>query len=746
MSTWFDGQPVTWQGLHLWWLWIFWPVLLVLLLLARRKRLADWSRLVPVQSRGGVWLGEGLGSRRPVLLVAVGAAAALVALMRPAWGYRLEQHESQALSVIVALDVSDSMLAGDVAPSRLEQARRDVLDLFERAQGERFGIVTFAGSAFVESPLTEDLSALRDRLMAIDPGLLPVAGSRLDLAIYRSLELLGKKREPLAEVGVSSESEPAPVQDTAAVVVFSDGEADASSSLAAVAEARKRGVRVFTVGLGTEQGAPVPDLRRSGQFRRNAAGGLVTSRIDASLLGRLAAQGRGLYVASQASDRDMVSLYDRGLRALAARRAAPGTPETVQVPREIFQLPLLVAVIALLCEWVLGRPRESRLRLRRTARLGLFFTVWAASLGPAYTALAADSLGTLHRRAKQHFAEGQFAEAALAWKQRIAAASADTGGAPAEDYYNLGAALYRSGDFDGAAQALRLALSKALRTQAQGATPHQTPQSLKLSQADGSRLADMLHNLGNAELRAGRAREAVQAYEKSLELRPRDTDTAANLQVARELLAQQSQQPPAGSEGSSPERGKPEQQGQDTSQQQAGAAASSGSKGQSEDPNPSSQAGQSSSSDAGGPSSKQQQGAGLAAGDDARSEGPADRRRAMAESGSGKPRDKENVDAARQPVVQGEQGPERAHSGGDNGAGNAGHPQRGFGQSPSKGPSDVDATSLGEARQGQLSAAEVNKTLNRISDDARAYRQGRARLEAEQQLQRYGAPQGGRDW
>ncbi len=231
------------------------------------------DRLTAAVSRRGQWT-------RAVLLL--GAVVLLVtALARPQFGDRVETVRREGQDVVVALDLSASMLAEDIAPSRLAAAKLAVGRLIERLDGDRIGLVAFAGEAFVQSPLTLDYAAAALFLNAMEPDLVPVPGTDLGRALDVALDGFGEAGERSRQL-----------------VVMTDGEDHEGRLDAALERAVEAGVRVHTVGMGSIEGVPVPSFDETGApngFLRDEAGSVVTTRLDDVTLRRVAERTGGAY-------------------------------------------------------------------------------------------------------------------------------------------------------------------------------------------------------------------------------------------------------------------------------------------------------------------------------------------------------------------------------------------------------------------------------------------------------------------
>jgi Ca-activated chloride channel family protein len=319
------------------------PLLAVFLWVALRsrrralERFADLdlvSRLTrTVNHRARAW-------KTVLIVLAVGAS--VIALARPQFGTRVETVRREGMDIVVALDLSQSMLAEDIAPNRLERSKLEIQRLMSRLSGDRIGLIAFAGQAFVQSPLTSDYGAARLFLNAMDTDLIPVQGTDLGAALDLAL---GSFRDESLEHRV--------------VVLVTDGEDHEGQIDEMIARAVDAGVRVFTVGVGSTEGVPIPafDARGVRQgFKRDDDGTVVTTRLEESTLRRIADATRGRLFRSTPEASELTALVDE-LEALGGREI--DSREITQY-EEQFQIFLGLAIALLLCEGLVSdRRRES---------------------------------------------------------------------------------------------------------------------------------------------------------------------------------------------------------------------------------------------------------------------------------------------------------------------------------------------------------------------------------------------------
>jgi len=214
---------------------------------------------------------------RPRGWLCVGLALVIAALARPQWGRLEEPVFDQSREILLALDLSRSMLAPDVKPTRLDRAKLLITSLLEKLSGERVGLVVFAGTAFLQSPLSADYEILREFLPALNPEFLPQGGTNYTALLNASVEAFG---------------------GTAAadrfLIVLSDGEATDEGWRDRLDELKKKGIRVIGLGVGTAAGAMIPD--NAGGLVKDARGAVVMSKLESATLEELARATTGGWV------------------------------------------------------------------------------------------------------------------------------------------------------------------------------------------------------------------------------------------------------------------------------------------------------------------------------------------------------------------------------------------------------------------------------------------------------------------
>lgn len=275
-------------------LWLLWltPLLLVVVIYGLRKRKIEresfagkelLKEISPDISIGKIWL------KAMLLVFAVFTLA--WTLVDPQIGTRLEEVKREGVDIMVAVDVSNSMLAEDVAPNRLLKAKHELSGFIDRLKGDRIGIIAFAGKAFVQCPLTLDYSAAKMYADILDNSLIPVQGTALAEAINMAVKSF---------VGESASQR--------VLVVITDGEDHETKVQDAVASAKEKGIIIYAVGMGSPDGVPIPT--KSG-YLKDDKGTVVLTKMNEGLLSEIALQTGGGYYRATSGEKELDRIYEK---------------------------------------------------------------------------------------------------------------------------------------------------------------------------------------------------------------------------------------------------------------------------------------------------------------------------------------------------------------------------------------------------------------------------------------------------
>ena len=226
------------------------------------------SRLMPSYSKGKVWV--------RLVLFSIGFFFFVIGLSRPQIGAKLKEHETKGAEIMIVLDVSNSMLAEDYSPNRLERAKLAISRIVDRLRDDRIGLILFAGDSFVQLQITTDYVSAKMFLNSITTGSVPVQGTAIGDAINTAMR----------SFSVQSEK-------SRAIIVITDGENHEDDPVAAAQQAAELGVRVYTIGVGSPEGKPIP---MDGELLKDKDGEIVVTRLDEKVLQDVAMAGNGVYV------------------------------------------------------------------------------------------------------------------------------------------------------------------------------------------------------------------------------------------------------------------------------------------------------------------------------------------------------------------------------------------------------------------------------------------------------------------
>lgn len=264
------------QPVYLWLLLLVpvFPVVYALLRFFRRRRLRAFGDEALVRELMPSW-SSSKGWWRTVLF-SLAFACFAIGLSRPLLGAKLVERETKGAEIVICLDVSNSMLAQDYSPDRLSRAKLAISKLVDRLQGDRIGLVIFAGTSFVQLPVTTDYVSAKMFLSSIDTRSVPVQGTAIGDAIRTAAKSFSAQSEK-----------------SRAIIVITDGENHEDDAAGAAREANETGIKVYTIGVGTPDGQP---LKIDGELLKDKDGRIVVSRLDEPACKKIAAAGGGAYV------------------------------------------------------------------------------------------------------------------------------------------------------------------------------------------------------------------------------------------------------------------------------------------------------------------------------------------------------------------------------------------------------------------------------------------------------------------
>lgn len=491
-----------------------------------RRKLESWAdrqmfgRLIP--DRSG-W--------RPAVKMALtltGFALLVVALANPQMGTKIEKGKRAGSDVAICLDVSNSMMAEDIQPNRLERSKRVVTNIMNTLAGDRISLVVFAGASYIQMPLTNDYGAAKLFLDQVSCDMIASQGTAIGDAIEKAMQTFGygdADQEWVKNKG-------------RAIIVISDGENHEDDAVDAARRAAREGVRICTIGMGLPDGAPIPEYDprgRKNSYKRERGGSIIMTKLNEDMMRQIASAGNGVYVyaGNAGSGLGEIGKVIEGLEKEDYGEAVFSAYESR------YQYPLAAAILCLLAEVMIFERRNRKWSL--TSLTGT--AVLLLCIMP--TDASAQANRKLLREGNRNYKTEKYDQAELNYRRALEADTTDFRG-----QYNLAASLYRQEKYDEAAM--------------------HYAQALAAPDIDDSRRAKALHNVGNSMVKAGLQNEqqgmqyfqqAVKAYQDALKLDPKNDDTRYNLAYARRLLQQARQQQQQQGGGS-------DQQNQDQQQNQ----------------------------------------------------------------------------------------------------------------------------------------------------------------------------------
>lgn len=464
------------------------------------------------------------GRRTRFALLLAGMACVVAALAEPRLGYTFEPSHRKGRDVLIAIDVSKSMLANDVAPSRLERAKLAAQDLIGALPGDRVGLIAFAGTAFLQAPLTIDYSAVLASVRELDTDVIPRGGTDIAEAIRVAAEAFGK--------GESANR---------ALVLFTDGE-ELEENAVQAARAHAGDFRIFTVGVGSKEGSliPVEDARGGTEFVRDPQGQYVKSRLDEARLSEIAQAGGGFYTPLGSGPATVKTILEQGLGKMQEHEI---DARQARRPIERYQWPLAAGLALLMASQLVRERRRASARVRVSSPVHAARPAAGAAI--LFMLLLTTASAWCRNSGVELYDQKNYKGALDTFTQQIKR-NPDSHAL----HYDAGAAAYKAGDYDRALEAF----SRATTTN------------------DPAMRAKAEYNLANTLVQRGAKQSAkepklkewqnaLQHYDEALKVEPKDEDAKYNRELVRKMMEELEKQQP-------PEQQQQQQQKQDQKQNQ----------------------------------------------------------------------------------------------------------------------------------------------------------------------------------
>jgi tetratricopeptide (TPR) repeat protein len=446
-----------------------------------------------------------------VILFLLGFSNLIIALCNLQTGSKLTEVKREGADIIVCLDVSNSMLAQDLSPNRLTRAKYALEKMIDGLQGDRLGLIIFAGEAYVQLPITIDYSAAKLFLESIGPGMVPVQGTNIEAAIEKASESFsndeGKNR---------------------AIILITDGENHSSEAIAAAEKAGKNGIMINTIGIGSEKGVPIP-LVENGVvkgYRKDKDGQTVITKLNSDILKTIAGKANGVYVQASQADIGLGAVLDK-----------IGDLDKAQLENKMytdyedqFQWFLGLALIFFFIEFLISE------RVSEWFKKLNLFSVSAKSTTAILLTVCSLSVFSQEDAKKiyygnKNYKDSNYTEAVEKYRLALKANPNNQ-----KANFNLGNSLYKS--------AQQIKISKENFVQAGKKVTPDSMAALVFDEAaqnfaqvantisNKDTLHQAWHNIGNCYLQKKDYTQAIDAYKKSLKYNPKDEDTRYNLAYA----------------------------------------------------------------------------------------------------------------------------------------------------------------------------------------------------------------------
>jgi Ca-activated chloride channel family protein len=275
------------------------------------------------------------------LLILLVAFFAVLALARPQFGTKMELMRRKGLDVVVAVDVSLSMYAEDIKPSRMARSKQEIGKFVERLAGDRVALVAFAGEAFLQCPLTSDYGAFKIFLDVLGPDLIPTPGTDIAGAIETSMKAYDPKDRKYR-----------------VLVLMTDGEDHSGRAERMAEEAAKEGIAIYTVGIGLPSGVPIPlkDEQGNVSYKKDRNGNIVTTKLDEVLLQKIALSTNGKYYHAEPGRFELEDV----LREIQKMEKRELDSERLSQYEDRFQIPLGISLVLLVAEMLISDRRKRR--------------------------------------------------------------------------------------------------------------------------------------------------------------------------------------------------------------------------------------------------------------------------------------------------------------------------------------------------------------------------------------------------
>ena len=418
-------------------------------------------------------------------LLQAALALIIVMLARPQFGTRISHEKRQGIETLIAMDISNSMLAEDVTPSRLDRCKMMVENLVDNFTDDKIGLIVFAGDAFIQLPITSDYVSAKMFLADIQPSMIRTQGTDIALAIRKAQNSFTQEEN----IGK-------------AIIVITDGEDHEGGAVEAAKEARKKGMRVYVLGVGSDGGSPIPD--GNGGYMKDRSGNTVMTRLNQDMCRQIAQAGGGAYIHVD-NNSDAQRQLDNELAKLAKKETESTVFSEYDEQFQAVGILVLLLLIAELCILECKNPLLRNVRFFKGKRRYSS----AMTLLMLLTAMAANAQNDRDyiREGNRNFRSGKFAEAEVSYRKSIEKNPRNPQAA-----YNLGNALF------------------AQKKDSAAVVAYESGVQLETS---AIRKSMGYHNMGVVCQSHKMFSEAIEAYKNALRLNPKDDEARYNLEICK---------------------------------------------------------------------------------------------------------------------------------------------------------------------------------------------------------------------
>ena len=495
----------------------------------------------------------------------------ILALANPQIGSSLEKGKKKGVDVMICMDISNSMLCQDLQPNRLEASKMAISKYIDQLEGNRIGLVIFAGKSFVQLPITNDYAAAKMFVNFVNPELINTQGTDIASAIdLAAVSMIPEDKKGKPDVSKISKL------NSKVIVVVSDGEDHFQDAVDMAKKAKDMGIIIHTIGIGSTQGVPVPTSDQIGTttYKKDMDGNTVISRLNEDILKNIAQAGGGSYV--HASNTSM------GFEAVADKINAMDKSDLNEITfskyDSKFQVPLLLGLLLVVIEALLFsvKPKWKKMisqfqqlfvMKKSVVLLFLLFSV------PFLQAQTLEEISALRKGNKEYAEAEKIREEAMNLTQK----GGQVNQRIAQDKFKKASQLYQKAEINFRKAMVvtknhinaQYNLANTLYRQEKYTEAAEIYKAISENQkADKKMRSKAYHNYGNSLLKQEKYKESIDAYKKSLKINPKDKETKYNLEYAKKKMQQQQQQQQQNKDQQNKDQQNKQQQQQQQQQQQ----------------------------------------------------------------------------------------------------------------------------------------------------------------------------------